>query len=138
MEEIFSLLDPKILKRVGKLYKRSHYNVTFGDFIRYAFSSHPPVPKNMHWDTMENLCEPCKIKYDFIVKMETFNQDSHYILSKIFNSNISLTTHGTQTGTGDSLVVQWLSELPKELRMKVIHFYDHDAQLFDYEMKNYT
>jgi len=38
---------------------------------------------NDHWDTFNNLCQPCLARYDFIGKFETVGADAEALLSSI-------------------------------------------------------
>ena len=108
----------------------------FTDFVNYIFSTNPPR-FNMHWNTMEKVCQPCIVKYDFIGKMETFTRDSEHVLSTAFKSNITLPHFGVRTATGDSLTKKLVTALPTELREKVLNYYSQDAKFFGYDMKPY-
>uniref|UniRef100_A0A0E9VEE5 Carbohydrate sulfotransferase n=1 Tax=Anguilla anguilla TaxID=7936 RepID=A0A0E9VEE5_ANGAN len=38
---------------------------------------------DIHWETVNRLCFPCFITYDFIGKFETLEQDANYFLSLV-------------------------------------------------------
>ena len=132
----YDAMAHKIFKHVGKMDPGSRMDISFVDFLDYIFSSSDDLNEE-HWDTMEHLCNPCVIKYDFIGKLETFHQDSSYILSTVFKSNISLPVFGARTLTTDSVTRRRIANLPGRLRDKVIKHYTRDAKLFNYSMSYY-
>ena len=36
-----------------------------------------------HWSRMFKKCDPCKLSYDYIGKMEPFADDAHFLISKL-------------------------------------------------------
>ena len=46
-------------------------------------STHRPTLHDSHWDTLNHLCLPCEVNYDFYGKFDTFKTDVSYILSKL-------------------------------------------------------
>lgn len=59
------------------------YDVTFAEFVKYFLSNNFFWKKDFHFIPMYKHCSPCKLKYDFIGKIESFDQDSKYILERI-------------------------------------------------------
>ena len=129
----------KILLQVNKTSDTAQgtdNNVTFTDFLSYIFSSNHLLT-DIHWDTIENLCSPCLLDYDFIGTKETFDQDASYLLSSVFHTNQRIPLIGWQTGTNDSVAMQFYSDLPTHLRAKTIDYYTRDATLFNYKLDKY-
>ncbi|XP_071480397.1 carbohydrate sulfotransferase 8-like [Diadema antillarum] len=54
--------------------------VSFPQFVTYYLQA---SPKNIHWEDMNKLCDPCTVDYDFIGYYETLKPDSDYILNLI-------------------------------------------------------
>ncbi|KAL4240810.1 hypothetical protein ACF0H5_001598 [Mactra antiquata] len=74
-----------------KSFKCGH-DLTFKEYITYViatFQSKKPNPDG-HFDRMTKLCNPCKVKYDFIGKMETFAEDSIELAKKLKVSSQTL------------------------------------------------
>ncbi|CAH1782684.1 unnamed protein product [Owenia fusiformis] len=61
------------------------HDVTFEEFLSYSFSS---IKKsnisggNEHWVTIQQLCNPCGVGYDYIGHLETMQQDTEVILQR--------------------------------------------------------
>ena len=57
--------------------KKGH--TQFGDFIHWIEDGN----RNAHWrGPYHDLCHPCTIQYDYIVKLETQNDDANYIVGQ--------------------------------------------------------
>lgn len=53
-------------------------NVTFQEFLSYIVDHSKKL--NIHWNPIYRLCSPCHVTYDVIGKLETFGDDSKFIL----------------------------------------------------------
>ncbi|ELU05332.1 hypothetical protein CAPTEDRAFT_221303 [Capitella teleta] len=53
--------------------------VRFDEFVSMVLDE--KAPYNIHWDSMINICHPCIIHYDYVMKTETMQEDAPYILS---------------------------------------------------------
>ena len=92
-------LDPQVRAR--------GYGATFNEFVQYLKL---PISNNKHWESIYNLCQPCFVQYDQVVKTETMDEDNFGIITKYlphkrsigFAGNVvaggrqmsSMTTHG--------------------------------------------
>lgn len=68
-----------------KLSKLCGNDVTFEEFLKMiTHRIHRKMNgRNSHWLPIEQLCSPCKYKYNFIIKLETFSRDRDYLVSKV-------------------------------------------------------
>ncbi|KAJ8419091.1 hypothetical protein AAFF_G00005900 [Aldrovandia affinis] len=62
---------------------QSGSGVTFGEFVQYLLDVERPVGMDIHWESVNKLCFPCFITYNFIGKFETLEQDANYFLGLI-------------------------------------------------------
>jgi hypothetical protein len=58
------------------------YRVNFTEFLLYI-TTYGVGRVTTHWISMYHTCLPCDVKYDVILKMETLENDSHYIIDKM-------------------------------------------------------
>ncbi|CAH1776906.1 unnamed protein product [Owenia fusiformis] len=61
------------------------HDVTFDEFLAHSFSTIEQQyinAGNGHWVTIQQLCNPCDINYDYIGRMESMQQDTKAILEK--------------------------------------------------------
>ena len=68
-------------KAINDYFKRScNITVTFEEFLDYILRRNP---QNFHWQPISDLCDPCFVPYNVIIKQETFNTDVRFILDKL-------------------------------------------------------
>ena len=85
-------------------------------------------------------CAPCSVKYNYILKVETFNEDYDYVMKKIgvknYNSNAQ--SHSTNKSSGySSSHLKYYKNLPKDQLYALYYFVKRDAILFDYEIPDF-
>jgi len=57
---------------------------SFQEFLDSIASN---IINNNHWKPIKNVCNVCMYNYTYMIKMETFVQDSLYLLDKIMTNN---------------------------------------------------
>merc|ERR1712016_300321 len=58
--------------------------VNFTEFVSFlSEKNQKPGKVNVHWRKYEDLCQPCSVHYDFILKLETVNADLPQFLDQI-------------------------------------------------------
>ena len=114
---------PKDFKKDGSNY------VSFSEFVQYLSKNRP---RDQHWRQYEQLCHPCAIKYDFIGRLETLEEDTALILKKAgIDDRVSVpSVHGT---TNSTEVIQYYSQVPLRYITQLGEVYRRDFELFGYE-----
>ena len=111
---------------------RSHYigpTVSLGEFIQYITSK--SGSSNRHWRPFYDMCNPCGVDYDYIVKMETLARDTHVLLPLIFNTTVEFPR--TNQIVGRMLINGATnSDIPEKLRNNIETWFGPDMELFDY------
>ena len=71
-----TLIEPK-----GKKFK----NFLKLNLWKEALTDHrrKSLPVNEHWMNFWELCFPCDIEYDFILKLESISEESEWLLSHL-------------------------------------------------------
>ena len=115
-------------------------DVTFKEFVQYLV--YPQIDKNQkeitfdhHWERFYNLCHPCLIKYNWIGKYESMNEDSDNVL-KIIGANITYPKAPASSGKTIKLLPKQFATLPKELISKLYKVYQKDFEVFDYKIED--
>ncbi|ESO84150.1 hypothetical protein LOTGIDRAFT_229633 [Lottia gigantea] len=92
----------KYVERKRPVSHKKCVDFTFPEIVRYVIKAiKTNTMYNAHFDTMSNICKPCEIRYDYILKMETFNVDTMYMLKKLNRSDVY---NDTDTLKRDSIV----------------------------------
>ena len=115
MEDAFDNLGPR---------------VTLGEFIQYITTK--TGGSNRHWRPFYDMCNPCGVDYDYIVKIETLAADTHVLLPLIFNS----TAEFPHTNWADKKILDngaTISDIPENTRGQINKRFGPDMKLFDYE-----
>uniref|UniRef100_A0A4W3IEP8 Carbohydrate sulfotransferase n=1 Tax=Callorhinchus milii TaxID=7868 RepID=A0A4W3IEP8_CALMI len=142
-DEIFYHFALIILKKYGNISlvpaspekaRQAGVKPTFTQFIEYLLDpqTENQFPFDDHWRQMYRLCHPCHIKYDFIGKLETLDEDTAYLL-QLLNAEKRIKfprKYPNQTTT--SYVEQWFRIIPKPWREKLFQLYEPDFTLFGY------
>nr|KAG5688902.1 hypothetical protein BaRGS_009743 [Batillaria attramentaria] len=82
----------KFRKNATAASRRCGHDVTFAEVMSYAAEKSAVGPWDIHFDSVDHLCQPCGFKYDVIGKMETFSDDLGYLAKHL---NLSLTGYFT-------------------------------------------
>ena len=111
-----------------------YYQITFAEFLSFMFFQNGRLRHDPHFENAASLCSPCTIKYDFIGKQETFNEDSNFLFSNIFKKVIKTpkTRHATHSGQEET--EKAFLKLPDHLRKLVVEQYAIDAEIFGYDI----
>lgn len=109
-------------------------DVTFDEFTAYLSKSESDG-FNEHWKPIESLCEPCRIKYDFIGKYETLLSDSNFILRSFGISNIRF-PHNVKAATTYKDLKKYFSSLPPSRIKELYNIYERDFKLFSYNLQD--
>ena len=138
-EYLFQKYMPKILhySRRKVLEPKQKNHIQFTDFISYLFTADTPLRHEEHFVGFDELCSPCTIKYDFIGKQETYNQDSNFLLQTFFKRKLILfkslhATHSDKETTHDMFV-----NVSKKHQDIIKKEYADDSKMFEYTLNGY-
>jgi len=113
-------------------------------FVEFAeFLIETPVTKyDEHWKPHFILCPPCHFKFDVIVKMETFDRDTNFILSqRNLKGVVSLKKKHSSIGKKHkkekNLAKSLFSQLSKNMVKALFEKYRVDFQMFEYDISDY-
>ena len=57
---------------------------TFAEFLESIANHYPETrEQDIHWEPYWSACYPCDIQYDYILKLETIEEDSEWLLRHI-------------------------------------------------------
>ncbi|XP_056334190.1 carbohydrate sulfotransferase 8 isoform X1 [Danio aesculapii] len=111
--------------------------VTFREFIHYLLDVHRPVGMDIHWEATNQLCSPCHLRYDFIGKVETLEEDANFLLRKI-KAPENLMYPSFKDGnpkaarTSTQITQHYFSQLNASERQRAYDFYYMDYLMFNY------
>ncbi|XP_061096583.1 carbohydrate sulfotransferase 9-like [Conger conger] len=116
---------------------RSGSGVTFREFIQYLLDPDRPVGMDIHWETVNRLCFPCFITFDFISKFETLEQDANYFLRLIgapgdLRFPSFKDRHSAEERTSPAVVNHYINQVPPTERQRIYDFFYLDYLMFNY------
>lgn len=111
--------------------------VTFREFVQYLLDVHRPVGMDIHWEQVNQLCNPCLIDYNFIGKFENMEEESNFVLRLTgAPPNITLPSfkdrNPTDTRTSMQITQKYFSQVSALERQRVYDFYYMDYLMFNY------
>ncbi|XP_072034453.1 uncharacterized protein [Amphiura filiformis] len=121
-----------------KMTPNGENDVTFQEFMRYVSDSRNKLnePAEEHWREIDRLCSPCTIHYDVIAKMETLQNDTHFILKRS-GANELVEKLGQSTNPTNSSKNTMIQNAYAQLTSKDLTFFERrfqkDLDLFDYQ-----
>lgn len=109
---------------------------TFEHFIEYIMSTSAQV--DVHWRPYSLLCNACTMKYNFIGKYETIQEDLNILRLKLgLNlTDLHVNNHFSTGKTKENYKLMY-SKLPHHLICNLKNFYQEDFKLFDYRLEDY-
>lgn len=109
---------------------RTGENVTLSEFFRFVTDANIPWGKRAesHWMPFQNLCHPCLIDYDYIATVETLEEDSNFILDRVFHTDFRLQSLQATERTDTRL----LDSIPADILNEVYRHFDVDYKMFGY------
>lgn len=109
---------------------------TFSQFLSFIISTPNSFIDN-HWRPYHKTCQPCFLKYNAIVKLETADVDSDYVMMKSGLGNLTSYKRANVSKGGMSsrndIREKYFSKVKCSLLKKVYEYYQLDFKLFDYE-----
>ena len=97
---------------------------------------------DIHWMPFYDLIFPCRIRYDFIGKIEHLDEDAKYILRHGF-SNLAANTHFPQssrsmrTSSHGQSAKNVYDEISKDHIEKLKYLYRYDFEAFGYDPEQF-
>ena len=106
---------------------------TFPEFIRYIIRF--PGNLNEHWRTINSSCLPCSLKYNFILKLESFQRDFNDLIAELGLDMTVKTSEPAET-TADLSLLYFRQLTPTDIR-GVYQVYKEDFKMFGYTADEY-
>ncbi len=120
-------------------------DVQFDEFLQYITNQarrHQTL--NTHWNTYQKNCRPCLVEYDFIGKLETYESDMKYLLSKIANTTVKPiqqqygpSSYNTNKDT-NAAYNEYYGKIPSGIMQDVREVFGIDFDLYGYDFDKTT
>lgn len=121
-----------------KSYRHGKTVPTFSEFVRYVTDLHDQKGEiDMHWAPVYNFCNPCQVNLTYLVKFETFDKDTKFLLEKIGVSSTLMMRRENAAKDGRksaTMVDDYMAELDNDLMHRLVKLYQIDFELFGYTL----
>ncbi|CAG0898933.1 unnamed protein product [Cyprideis torosa] len=127
-------------KIVGKTRAKSANNTrrdnpTFTEFIEYL-TTQSPDQYNEHWMPTYVKCRPCSVNYEFIMKLETIQEDVEYVMKAVGANVTGFERLNQRTSDSMETTRKYFERLPEEKIEQLYENYKFDFELFGYRRLN--
>lgn len=116
---------------------RTGAGVTFREFVQYLLDVRRPVGMDIHWEPVSQLCSPCALRYNFIGKFESLEEDANFLLQSV-GAPRNLTFPGFKDRnplaerTSSTITQRYFAQLDATERQRAYDFYYMDYLMFNY------
>ena len=132
-------LNESLVRQIKRLDAgAANVNITFREFLNYIIITVGKVGRqslDYHWAPVSVICNPCSVRYDFIAKFETINEDSKalldYVQADLTDNKVEFPKYQSIT-TKDRCNIAF-ANIPREMRNKLYELFKEDFILFDYQ-----
>ena len=107
---------------------------------RDAQSGDYDVHVKPYWHT----CDVCNIRYKFIAKTETLDEDTEVILNRVNATDVLPVekrrlnpSRGNGNETSERMAAEMAKSVPKSLMRRLIDIYEFDFKAFGYDYEKY-
>ncbi|XP_070686280.1 carbohydrate sulfotransferase 8-like [Pempheris klunzingeri] len=116
---------------------RTGAGVTFREFIQYLLDVRRPVGMDIHWEPVSQLCNPCLLRYNFIGKFESLEEEANFLLQSIgAPRNLTFPDFKDRNPlaerTSSKITQRYFAQLNSTERQKAFDFYYMDYLMFNY------
>ena len=105
-------------------------DITFSEFVEYIIKEGVHEGFDRHWNTYEEQCNPCVIKYHFVGRYEFLAEDGNYMLENAGENRIRFPKEkpfNTRTE-----LLDYYSQIPLEWILQLGCIYRSNFEMFGY------
>ena len=131
MEGDIEYQDNNLSANVSSIFNKIPTAEDFATFVTKLFQS----DNNEQLSSIETLCEPCKVRYDYILRLETMDEDSAEFLS-LFGTNLRMDVENVRRETlpiQAKILLPEFTSVPKSDIYKLYEHYSKDFNRFGYD-----
>lgn len=109
-------------------------DVTVSEFVDFIIGEWTAKRElDFHWKPMVDICLPCSIKYDFIGRFETMQQDIDFLLHKLNKDEFGQFFEKTKPYSTSQLVKRFMDQLTPLQLSQLYQVYEQDFKVFGYD-----
>ena len=145
--EILALNNPgKVIPEKGKQAWDQGFRLSFEQFIAWVVTNpygEYNAYRDEHWRPIENLCQICKVDFDFIGHSSHFLEDLPVFIQKLHvstdvlpDSYDSVNRHAAKLNTlvGNGTTEEYFQNIPDEHKKLLLEIYSADYEALSFEV----
>lgn len=108
---------------------------TFNQFLRHVVWTHDIGMPDIHWMTYTQTCDPCRMKFNYILKLETIQEEAHHLFCEVLGFpekvNLPVRHRSYEHALGNS-TRRYYANISSELMQRLLEIYKDDFDIFEY------
>lgn len=123
---------------LAKLVKQDGWKptVTFSEFLQLVLD---PDADDVHWQSYDDLCHPCHVRYDFISNYDSLEADASYVLGRVHARHIQFPKRDRSAAyrkpsTDLRYVKRHFAHVPASVLERIHEKYRTDFELFNFSL----
>ena len=121
------------LYRPGATEDETGSDVKFSEFVEYLLHLGEEGEMNEHWQSLEALCRPCQVGYNYLLHYETLETDSKELLGA---AGLQRLVPSLPQDVWDHISTQYMQSLFRQISPawvgQLVHLYRHDFNMLSY------
>ena len=110
------------------------YIHSFHSFLRYVNQEQGESHLNIHWKSISSLCQPCRMVYNYIMDIDTAQEDSQYVFDELeLNARLPAVHNHVERGM---TLEDYYKDIPKSLTKKIYAKYYLDFVLYGFSTES--
>lgn len=81
----------------------SGHDVKFTEFVNFLIDESPEIETvrtNPHWDPVARMCQPCNVRYNYVVRLENFQREIEAVWNELYPRSTPLLRNASQSVLG--------------------------------------
>ncbi|KAG0722417.1 Carbohydrate sulfotransferase 14 [Chionoecetes opilio] len=109
---------------------------TFSQFLHHVVWTHEQGMPDLHWMTYTESCDPCRRRVDYILKLETIQEEVNHLFHGVLGYPekvgfpVRHRSYNPSIGHSDG---HYYTNVSRELMQRVLEIYKQDFTLFGYK-----
>lgn len=112
-------------------------NPTFEEFLKHLITvGLKNATYDHHWAPYTYLCDPCRMHYDYIIKLETLSDDLVFLREVLYDNSTDVVIPNKYNGfTEGNVIMEFYSNVSMGTLHRVVDIYRRDFEMFGYTPK---
>jgi len=131
-------------RRRSAIFDGAEHNVSFVEFVRFLTDRGLADGRkfNEHWAPVSDLCRPCHVHFDYIIKLEQFDTEAVELWKALYGEEAAalptvIRRHAQDVPTSYDVTGRYLRQLTRRQRQRLARLYADDFRLFNYSTDIY-